>query len=263
MFDWLQKEIASINTPKFHLVDGPLAHEQAEMVRSAALDVPPSYKDFVIQFGNAKLYRQGSVYLVQVYAVPDEAESREGEPLVHFGRTDLGLAYFKESRLVAGQESPIFEWTGPEGGFRKAAEGFEEWITKKCKAARRQFGRERWSSILKGPKPFTEEELAVVEARKRFRWQVVGVAENGDLQFEVHNGSDLTLPYLTIGVRGKHGRVQGGVWLPVSHIRPGQSAVVEKDCYRSHLAPEDVEAFNEPDPEPEDREEYWEFQALQ
>jgi len=262
MFEWLDKELAEIKTPKFHLIDGPAADDLRQAVESSDFPIPPSYKAFVLQYGNAKLYRTGSYYKVVVFGGPREAESNDNEVLIHFGKTHTSLAYFKESLLVAGQESPVFEWSGPDGGLRQSAAGFEEWLAKKCKAARKQFGREEWSSILKGPKPFTEEELAVVEARKRFRWQIVGVAENDDMQFEVHNGSDRTLPYLTIGVRGKHGQVQGGVWLPVSHIGPGQSAVVEKDCYKRHLAPEDVEAFNEPDPEPEDRDRYWEFKAM-
>jgi hypothetical protein len=45
----------------------------------------------------------------------------------------------------------------------------------------------------------------------------------------------------------------------VGHIGPGQTAVVEKDAYRDMVAPEDVEAYALPDPEPEERDRYWEF----
>ena len=90
----------------------------------------------------------------------------------------------------------------------------------------------------------------------------MGIANSGDLQFEVHNGSDRVLPFLSIGVRGRHGEINGGAWLPVSSVLPGQTRVIERDCYKKWLRPENVEVFDLPDPEPEDRDRYWEFKAL-
>ncbi|MDQ2763889.1 MAG: hypothetical protein M3Y22_10535, partial [Pseudomonadota bacterium] len=106
-----------------------------------------------------------------------------------------------------------------------------------------------------GPAPFSEEEKAIVNARKCFRWRVSGIGSTGDLQFEVHNGSDRILPYLSIGIRGKlwlpkTGPLIGAVYLPVSSIRPGETRTVEHDCYKRQIAPEDTEAFGQPDPEP-------------
>lgn len=107
---------------------------------------------------------------------------------------------------------------------------------------------------------------AIVKARKQFRWRVVGVAPNKDLRFEIHNGSAMTLPYLSVGVRGKlrppkHGPLNGRVFLPVGPIRPGETKVVEFGCYKKLISPEDTEAFALPDPGPEDREQYWEFRT--
>ncbi len=262
MFEWLEKEIQFINTPKFHLIEGTLSPEKKKMVETSDLAVPPSYKEFVMKFGNIKLYRQGTIYLIQVFSVPIDTETGQGESLLNFGRTDRGLSYFKTSLLVEDAESPVFEWTGREAGLRQTANGFKEWLKKKCNSAKRQFSKKRWSEIVAGPKPFTLWEEAIVEARKRFHWRIIGIAEGGDLQFEVHNGSDMALPYLSIGIRGKQGRVQGGIWLSISHIAPGETEIVEKGCYKKLLAPEDVEAFQLPDPEPEDREKYWEFQGI-
>jgi hypothetical protein len=45
----------------------------------------------------------------------------------------------------------------------------------------------------------------------------------------------------------------------VGHIGPGETAVVEKDAYRDLVAPEDVEAYALPDPEPEERDRYGEL----
>jgi hypothetical protein len=45
----------------------------------------------------------------------------------------------------------------------------------------------------------------------------------------------------------------------VGHIRPGGTAVVAKETYKDLIAPEEVEAYALPDPEPEERDRYWEF----
>lgn len=261
MFEWLVNEMAKIKTNKFHIVDGTLSPENRELVESTEIPVPPSYKQFVIQFGNAKLYRQGSGYLVQVYAVPQDALSKKGEALLLFGRTDMGLAYFKESLLVPGEESPVFEWRG-HNNLHRTADGFEQWLTSKCNAARKSFKKKRWQQIEAGPPPFSDEEQNIVKARRKYQWRVVGIAPNGDIQYEVHNGSDIVLPYLSIGIRKKNGKPKGGVWLPVASVMPGQTKVIEKDSYKESLTPDDVEAFEKPDPEPEDRDRYWEFKAL-
>jgi hypothetical protein len=263
MFEWLEQEFKSVKTPHFFEVDGPAPAELRRVVEESPIALPPSYKEFVIRFGNVKLYRYSSRYKVEVYAAPRQADSEIGESLLNFGRTDLGPAYFKEALLVPGGESPVFEWNGPELGWRRSAEGFEEWMIKKCQAARKRFKKKEWDAILEGPAPFTEQEKAIVEARKHFIWRAVGVADNGDLQFEVHNGSRLILPYLTIGIRHKDGEAFGGVKLPVLNIRPGHTATIEVDCYKKTHDPHKVEAFQEPDPEPALRDLYWEFKGLQ
>ena len=142
MYDWLEDEMVRIKANKFHLVDGPLSAEQREMVEQAELPVPPSYRQFVIRFGNAKLYRHGGVYLVQVFTVPADAESDDGEALLHFGRTDMALAYFKESLLVPGEESPVFEWRN-EQGLKQTASGFEEWLRWKCESSKELFSKKQ------------------------------------------------------------------------------------------------------------------------
>ena len=265
MFEWLDEEMSQIKTPKFHLVDGPASAELRQGVESCDFPLPPSYREFVLRFGNAKLYRRGSNWLVQVYAGPREAENDQAESLIHFGRTETSLAYFKESLLKAGKESPVFEWRH-EQGVQQTADTFEDWLKTKCDSARKRFKKKEWDAIEKGPSPFTDHEQAIVEARKQFRWRVVGVAPNEDLRFEIHNGSATTLPYLSVGVRGKlrppkNGPLNGGAFLPIASIRPGETKVVEFDCYKKFIAPAVTEVFALPDPGPEDREQYWEFRT--
>jgi hypothetical protein len=270
MFQWLAEEMSKIRTRKFHCVDGPASPELKNAVEISALLLPPPYKEFVLQFGNAKLYRRvtsySDNYLVEVYAGPREAVGMHGEALFQFGRTDTSLAYFKESLLVEGAESPVFEWRD-EHGLQKTADGFLDWLTAKFKSARKKYTRKEWESIERGPVPFTEQELAAVEARRYFRWKVVGIAPNEDLRFEIHNGSNMILPFISLGIRGKlrppkSGPLHGAAHIPVSSIRPGQTRIVEYDCYKRYIAPEDTEVFEQPDWGPEDREQYWELRSL-
>lgn len=209
-----------------------------------------------------QIYTGRAEYRVRVFAFPKEVVSRDGEALRFFGRTDLALAYFKEALLVHGEESPVFEWEHGEG-LQLVANDFEEWLIDRARYAKERFSGEEWRAIVAGPAPFSDEELSIVEARRQFRWRVVGISPSGNIRFEVHNSSKLRLPFLSIGIRGpirnQDNILTGGVWLPIDHIGPGETRVVEKDCYKDRIAPETVETFDEPDPRTEDRDRYWEF----
>jgi hypothetical protein len=262
MFEWLDQELAAIRTKRFHVVVGPASDDFRAAVLNSLLRAPPSYLAFVLRFGDAKLYRMTglNLYWMRVFAAPREVESRAGEPLLYIGAYDETRAYLKEGMLQQGAESPIFESSGV--GIRKAEDSFGEWLTVRANRAHRRYKRREWAEVLRGPQPFTDEELAVVRARRLFTWRVVGVTTNGEVLYEVTNGSDSLLPFLSIGIRGKIGNLQGGVCLPVSHICPGQTAVVAKHTYRDLLDPSDVEAYPLPDPEPEERARYWEFREF-
>lgn len=255
VFEWLDEELATIKTRKFHLVDGPISPANGTMVESSELGVPNSYKEFVMRFGNAKLYRFGSTYALTVFAVPRDA-TVEGESLLCFGESSASAAFFNEQICHPSGESPVFEWT-KERGLHNSAAGFEEWLKRNADLARSNFSRKRWMEIVKGPRPFSSRELKLVEARRQFRCKAVGVAANGDMLIEVQNGSEMILPYLSLGVRTP--KFNGGVWIETAEVIPGSTRIIAKDCYKDIVAPHDVELFVEPDPDPEDRDRYWEF----
>jgi hypothetical protein len=261
MFEWLDAEIGSIRTKRFHRIDGPGSESARHTVSEAASLLTPSYVEFARRYGRASLYRMSrlDLYWLRVLAPPLEAKSRSGDALVEVGGYDEQSAFFNEKLLSEkwGEESPVF--VGSRGRLRKAADTFGEWLEQRARAARKRYTKREWEDILRGPPPFTPEELAVVVARRLFRWQVVGASEAGALRYEVTNGSSRTLPFLSVGIRSRTGRLEGGVWLSVGHIGPGETAVVEKDAYKDLIAPEDVEAYQLPDPEPEERDRYWEF----
>ncbi len=160
--------------------------------------------------------------------------------------------------MLPGAESVIYEWRYRQGILR-AANGFEDWLKSICASARKRYRKAQWQWIVDGPPPFSPHEIRIREARRLFRWTIVGVSESGDLRFEVTNGSEMSLPFLSIGIRGKDGFLQGGAYLPVTDILPGQTKSIDFDCYKKQISPDRVEAFGLPDPEPEDREVYWEF----
>lgn len=260
MYEWLEREISEIKTRKFHVIAGDKVgmglHQSAEVYSS----LPPSYVAFVSKFGTAKLYRIGGAYQVGVLNPPKEKILKNGEKLLHIGHFDDSTAYFRCSLMFPGKESPVFEWT--EDGFEMIADSFEQWLTQRCMDARDSYTEEEWQDILNGPAPFTAEEEAIVEARQHFKWRLVGFDDNGDMAIAVRNDSNLVLPYLSIGIRAKDNTLEGGAWLDVSDIQPGQESIVKHPGYKQQIQPDNTEVYPLPDPLPEDRERYWEFRKL-
>jgi hypothetical protein len=113
MFECLDQELAEIRTKRFHVVDGPASDSFRAAVLASQFPAPPSYVEFVLRFGNAKLYRMTGLdfYWLRVFAAPFDVESRSGEPLLYVGGYDESCAYVREETLVAGSEAPIFEST--------------------------------------------------------------------------------------------------------------------------------------------------------
>jgi hypothetical protein len=74
-FEWLEKEISEVKTRRFFDFDGPASSDLTRAIESSSLLVPDSYKAFVLQFGNAKLYKQKVGYALGVRAAPVEVIS--------------------------------------------------------------------------------------------------------------------------------------------------------------------------------------------
>jgi|SRR5882724_5622651 len=257
MFEWLEQEISAIKTSRFHVVDGPVEAKLREAVMQSGLPLPPSYKEFVLKFGNAKLYRSdgSESYQIRVFAGPREATLNDGTRIYHLGSHDGASVYVKlESNST---ELPVFEFES--GSEEKVADDFEEWLRESCAHARNTYGKEKWAEIVRGPEPFTVEEQEVIEARRAIQWRVLGIEAGGNHIFEVTNASGRALPMLTVGVRSKDRRLNGAVLLKIGHIGPGQTGIVHADCYKDLVSPHEIEAFALPDPQPEDREQYAEL----
>jgi hypothetical protein len=259
MFEWLEEELSTIKTPRFHVVERPADQKLREAVAQSDLSLPSSYKEFVLKFGNAKLYRRhhNDSYQIGVFAGPREVILNDKTRIYQVGYHDDANVYVKPQSDSIG--FPVFE-LGSDFE-RKVADDFEAWLTESCANARRTYGRRKWAEIINGPAPFTAEEQSISMARRAIQWRVLGVDAIGNHIFEVSNESGRTLPVLTVGIRSKDRRLNGAVLLKVRHIGPGQTGIVHASCYKGLVSPGEIEAYALPEPQPEDREQYAEFGA--
>jgi hypothetical protein len=257
MFEWLEQEIASINTPHFHVIKGPDDTQFGQGVIQSNILLPSAYKEFVLKFGNVKLYRnaRNNSYRIGVFAKPKMATLQDGATIHQIGFHDGASVYIKPTST--SNDFPIFEFE--EDSEEQAADGFEEWLTTSYTQARARYTRQALTAILNGPKPFTSEEKSILEARRKIKWRVLGIDAERNQIFEVKNESSRTLPFLTIGVRSKDKRLNGAVRLNIGQIVPGQTTVLAANCYKDLVSPVEIETFPLPDPQPEDREYYYEL----
>lgn len=219
-YSWLVNEIGEVKTPKFFDIDGPALSVYRNAFETTKFPIPPSYEAFVSQFGSAKLYKQHAGYALKVRATPIEAISKSGKRLLCFGYYQGYQACFKIEHLGDGKESAVFE-SRENGRLIRIADDFTKWLKIRSDVIHKEIGRKRWAEIVRGPTPFTLKEKEIVEGRGLYSWQIVGIAHNDDIIFKVHNGSNVILPYYSIGIRDKVGELSGKIWLPVAQIKPG------------------------------------------
>src|SRR5580692_5464162 len=126
MYEWLENEISSVKTPGFHVVDGPAGEELKKAIMGAAIPVPISYVEFILKFGNARLYRdrRGDAFAIGVFAAPRERALENGTSLYHLGFRDGANVYVKENNTQA--TFPIYEYES--GREERVADDFELWI---------------------------------------------------------------------------------------------------------------------------------------
>jgi hypothetical protein len=264
MYDWLVKEIAEVKEPKFHIGDGPADKRLRKAIEKTELAAPKTYKRFALELGNSRLYRvDGSIddYYVEVLASMHETENSSGERWLWIGAYQGHKACFRPDLLRGSRESPVFEWySGPSGSYPlEVAPGFHAWLKLRCGHARKKFLKGRWKAILAGPEPLTPEERVIVTARKKFRWKLLGIAKNGDLRFQIRNGSQAVIPYFSLCLNHRDGHTVGGLVFKVIDLGPGQTDVYEQDCYKSLYDPAEIVPADYPPPGPEDRDRYWEL----
>jgi hypothetical protein len=222
------------------------------------------YVDFMLDFGIAKLFCDyNDAPEVMVYSLESYRRHicKNGKVYVGFGDRGCQHVCFDEDAIISGKPSRVYSISK-----EKAVDlypSFSEWLISAYGWAKSKYSKNQWKNIVEGPPPFSIEEMKIVEARKLFKWRLVGFSETNDRLFEVKNTSTITLPYLTIGVRDFNGKIlTGGAWLKISHIGPSRVAIVTADCYKDHIPYDQLDVFDLPDPIPEKKDAYWEFKVI-
>ncbi|MDB6079996.1 MAG: hypothetical protein JWO82_3743 [Akkermansiaceae bacterium] len=146
MFEWLEQEIAAVKTPGFHRVDGPADGEMRELISAASDTIPADYKEFVLKFGGAKLYRSADElsYGVSVFGSPRQLKA-DGE-VRRFGLgKHAGTFVYVEATPDPGAVAAFHG--GAEG---HAVDSFAEWLRRACDFQREQYSAEEWQGVLRG-----------------------------------------------------------------------------------------------------------------
>lgn len=265
--DSLSSEIAAIQTPEFHLVHHEFSLDGTDVPSELVSRLPPSYLQFINEFGGVRLYRKRQGYLLNVFQKPTLAKVHDAN-LIEIGHCDsFGSAYFRIADLFDGYEAPVLEIDG-EGEFEdevletNTVESFSTWLDRCRKWAYSQYSKSDWESIFLGPIPFSDIEKQIILARKQFKWKTINMLEDNRFIFEVVNDSQITLPYLSVGVRTRSEKLFGRIWLPVSTIGSHEKAFIEQEIYRGLVEPDDIELYELPDPLPNQRDIYWEFKSI-
>lgn len=260
-FEWFRRELAQIQSRRFHLFEPVAADELRYRHAGADVELTGPYADFLFEFGLARLFTDHrDAPVVSVYPLKEfrRHDCADGTHFIGFGFRGQQSVWFDEAAILSTGQSAVFTVNKQAG--KLLCEAFDEWLHQACDWARAKYSATQWKKIVAGPPPFTPEQLAIVEARKAFEWKLAGFADNGDALFEVSNRSSRSLPWLTLGIRDKSRKVlDGAVWLDVGHIGPGETAVVARDAYKDQIASNELQPYDLPDPIPEKRDRYWEF----
>jgi hypothetical protein len=260
-FDWLRQECLQIKSQRFHIFEALAPNDYFYELAGHSIDLSGDYADFLREFGWGKLFTDHrDAPVIAVYPLKEYRRHTcaDGKTYVGFGDRGNKSFCFGEDAILSRSPLKVYMLKGNKAN--ELHPSFSDWLKTSYELVQSKYSASKWQKIMHGPKPFTPEEMQIVEARKNFIWQHVGFTENGDAIFEVENRSTMSLPFLSIGVQGKGGSILiGGAWLKVSDIPPGTKSIITKDCYKSQLSAANFEAFPKPEPIPEKREAYWEF----
>ncbi len=256
MFEWLDKEIYLVRDTVLHSLDGPASPALREAICDNSERFPEDYVNFILKYGNARLFKWQDCYLLQVFATPDLLECPEGL-LFRFGTDDDEDVYFFDDGVGVKMSEAVY--THSDEGLREVAPSFVNWLKQGYQSTLNQFSEEELTRLRRDAK-FSPEDLAVISARRKFRWRVEGRTAEGKIQIRIMNDSERMLPFYTIGVKSKDSDFTGAVWVPVDGIRPGDDRLLAVDCYSELLSPTEVTLFDMPEPTPPERDSYWEFQ---
>ncbi|WP_037586446.1 hypothetical protein [Stenoxybacter acetivorans] len=262
-FDWFRSEIASIKSKRFHIFDKMSGSDLFYEKDGRRISIAGDYADFIAEFGWAKLFTDcHDAPKMMVYPLKEYRchVCKDGNTYIGFGDRGCQHVCFEENSIINGCPHKVYVVSANDEVI-EVFPGFSEWLISAYNWTKSKYSQKRWERIINGPKPFSQKDQRIVDARRLFKWKLIGFAEDGDALFEIENCSEISLPYLSIGVSDiKKKILTGGVWLDVRNVKPGNKAIVRSDCYKDCIPSNQLDVFALPDPIPEKKEAYWEFE---
>jgi hypothetical protein len=218
-------------------------------------EVSPQYSEFLRAYGAVRIFPRGRAYRLHVHSTLQPVRCVERD-LLALGNDDGEPVYLvREKPGVEPRVYAVFE-----GGLEEVGSDFNAWFAGAFARIRDSYSNEEWQALREGAKPFTARELAIIQARKNFDVAIEGIEHDNRVRLRVRNGSDLTLPWLTVGVRSTDPPLEGALWLDVSKIEPGATSTITVDAYRDQVDPSNLE-IELRDPRPDDRNSFRELTA--
>jgi hypothetical protein len=163
------------------------------------------------------------------------------------------FAYFVNSGGISPFKNSVLELPHT-GGLRETGMSFESWLKSRFERERKKIKKREWEEILAGPDPFSEEEERIVGARTLFNVKLSGSDEKNNVVLEIYNGSELTLKYLTVFLKGSYPReLESKCPVYVGDIAPGHVKCVPVNFYKDMVDAAFVVITEGYQPGPEDR----------
>jgi hypothetical protein len=251
MYEWLRYELSHVKYAGFFEVGSQC---DLSTIRMA---VPTSFAKFVEDFGEAKLYFKKGRFRIGILASPLEHHMPPFDGFVEIGWTVSSKVFFRVSEMNGDSEALVYEWF-PKSGMTCTKVVFSEWLEKRAASIRRSSPRKVWLKYLEGPLPFTEEERLVLRARLLFSCDLVEAEPNARMKLRVRNGSDRTLPWLTVGVSlSRLGRfpaeIRTNMFVPTLEVAPMMVRDVFTPPDSEPIDPNSVKVFPLGNPSPRER----------
>jgi hypothetical protein len=255
LYHWLDEAILAVKTPKYFELGPPSECGDLSEFEAKNGALPEEYRGFLLNYGPTKLFRerQHGWHELQVYRLPDIAYEEETHTFAEIARVGDTFAYFVIERGAGRFDDIVLEHSST-GGIRTTGRTFSSWLMWRFKRERKGIKKAEWDEILRGPAPFTAEEEQIVRARSQFRVRKVGSDEKNNVILEVHNGSERTLQYLTVFLKGASPNDFGGRSpVYVGNIPPGVTKTLPVAFYKDFVYADSVVVRQGYPPGPEDR----------
>lgn len=261
MYTWLEQELNNIKQPDFHQTGIDELVESSVMLKG--YNFPYSYTKFHEVFSGVRLFRKRGHYRIIVFAQP-KVVMLDQKKVVYIGFTEIGEhAYFRGEDLLSKDNKNVYVYEKDhdfiDEGLENSTLTFADWLKARYDAERSSHSATEWNAITDGTIDFNDKEKKIIEARKHFHWEVIGRSDDGNFIFKITNLSSITLPYISIGMRSRDRSLNSKLWIPVSDLEPSCTKIIEKEVYGASINPNLLEVYELPEPNPLDKEKYWEF----